>query len=129
MKIGYVDTSCLVAIAFAEPGATKLTRTLSGFDSLLSSNLLEAELRAAVSRERTDEKQTETLLSWVTWVFPQRELTREISQILRFGYLRGADLWHLAVALFVAAEPNRIFFLTLDTRQKVVAKALGFKEL
>ena len=42
------------------------------------------------------------------------------------GYLRGADLWHVAAALFVAHEPGSIAFLTLDRRQRAVADTLGF---
>ena len=45
----------------------------------------------------------------------------------REGYVRGADLWHLACALYVAASPGELTFLTLDERQRTVAKALGFK--
>ena len=40
MKAAYVDTSCLVAIAFGEKGAASLGRRLEGFDELFSSNLL-----------------------------------------------------------------------------------------
>ena len=50
--VAYVDTSCLVAIAFGERGATALERRLRAFDVLIASNLLEAELRAAFIRER-----------------------------------------------------------------------------
>jgi hypothetical protein len=46
--------------------------------------------------------------------------------VLEHGYLRGADLWHLACALFVVDEPDMLTFLTLDTRQQEVAAALGF---
>ena len=51
MKATYVDSSCLVAIAFGEEGAEELTARLEQFDLLVSSNLLEAELRAALCRE------------------------------------------------------------------------------
>ena len=50
MTVAYVDTSALVAIAFGEPGGAALGRRLGTFSVLLSSNLLEAELRAAYSR-------------------------------------------------------------------------------
>ena len=52
MSIAYVDTSALVAIAFEEPGGSQAGERLEGFSRLLSSNLLEAELRAAFARER-----------------------------------------------------------------------------
>ena len=41
-------------------------------------------------------------------------------------HLRGADLWHIATALYTTPEPGDISFVTLDHRQRTVAKALGF---
>ena len=36
MKVAYVDTSCLVAIAFGERGTAALARRLAGFDEVES---------------------------------------------------------------------------------------------
>jgi uncharacterized protein with PIN domain len=47
MSLAYVDTSCLVAVVFDEPGAQELAIQLEGYDRLVASNLLEAELRSA----------------------------------------------------------------------------------
>ena len=47
MKLAYVDTSCLVAIAFDEPGGRRLARGLERYDRLFASNLLEAEFLSA----------------------------------------------------------------------------------
>ncbi len=80
MKLAYVGTSCLVAVAFDEPGARRVARRLARFDRLLSSNLLEAELRAALLRERVSDDGRQ-LLAGITWVLPNRPLTREIDQI------------------------------------------------
>lgn len=44
MKVAYVDSSVLVAIAFGEKGFARQVKRLQGFDRLVSSNLLEAEL-------------------------------------------------------------------------------------
>jgi uncharacterized protein with PIN domain len=55
LRVAYVDSSCLVAVAFGEPGADRLSKELDGFDLLLSSNLLEAELRSALAREQVAE--------------------------------------------------------------------------
>jgi PIN domain nuclease of toxin-antitoxin system len=124
MRVAYVDSSFLVAIAFIEPGSGALAQTLSEQDVLVSSNLLEAELRAAFRRDNVTADPTE-LLSSIVWVHPDRELTAEIKTVLDVGYIRGADLWHLASALFVA--PNReIAFLTLDVRQREISEELGF---
>lgn len=51
MKAAYVDNSCLVAIVVGERGSTAIARRLWELDLLISSGLLEAELRAALVRE------------------------------------------------------------------------------
>ena len=124
MKAAYVDTSCLVAIAFGERGATALARRLAAFDELLASNLLEAELRAAFAREGIAEEPD--ALAAITWISPDRPLRPEIVLVLEAGYMRGADCWHLATALYLAPDPGELTFLTLDVRQRGVAEALGF---
>jgi predicted nucleic acid-binding protein len=124
MKAAYVDTSCLVAIAFAESGSTRLARSLRSYDDLLSSNLLEAELRSALRRENVTADSSE-LLAGISWVYPDRPLTGEIGRVLEVNYVRGADLWHLAVALFI--DPRcEIDFLSLDDRQREISRRLGF---
>ena len=125
MKAAYVDTSCLVAIAFGEAEAAQVVSRLREHDVLLSSNLLEAELRATLVREAAEVD--EALFSWIKWVLPDRPLSVEIIRVLRAGYLRGADLWHLATAMYVTPEPRDLTFLTLDRRQEEVAEELGFK--
>ena len=67
MTFPYVDSLCLVALAFDEPGARKLATRLRRFARLFSSNLLQAELRSALAREEVD-AEVEGLLSWLTWV-------------------------------------------------------------
>ena len=124
MKIAYVDSSYVVALAFGEPGSMRLAKSLKSYDRLIASNLLEAELRSALRRERITADPAD-LLSGITWAHPDRTLTAEMSTILDAGYVRGADLWHLAVAIFV--DPSReIDFLTLDDRQLAVSRKLGF---
>lgn len=124
MAVAYVDTSCLVAIAFGESGATALTRRLAQFDELVSSSFLEAELRSAFRRE--DAKYETGIAQDVSWLIPDRPLTEEITRVLEAGYVRGADCWHLATALYLSPEPAALNFLTLDASQRKVAKQLGF---
>lgn len=125
MKIAYVDTSALVAVAFGEPGARAIASQLRTFPRVFSSNLLEAEFRSTLAREGVEEDGS-PLLSMITWVYPDRPLTREFQRILGLGHLRGADLWHLACALFLAPELGSLSFVTLDPPQKEVARTLGF---
>ena len=125
MNVAYIDTSVLVAVAFGERSAAAMARRLNEFASLLSSNLLEAELRSVHARE--ERRFEANFLSPVEWVLPNRTLSREIAAVLDAGYVRGADLWHLATALYVAPEPSEIWFVTLDQRQRTTASALGFR--
>lgn len=125
MRLAYVDSSCLVAVAFGEAGAGRVEARLRRSDRLFAANLLEAELRAALAREDVEDR-GESLVSGITWVYPDRPLTPEFDRILAVGYLKGADLWHLAHALFLAPAGKGLAFLTLDQRQRAVATELGF---
>jgi predicted nucleic acid-binding protein len=124
VKLAYVDTSCLVAIAFDEPRAEHLAERLERYDRRFASNLLEAELRSAFLRERVGAS-TESLLSWMTWVYPSRPLSPEYERIVRAGHLKGADMWHIAHALYLAPDGVGLDFATLDERQRQVASGVG----
>ena len=127
MSIAYVDSSAIVGIAFQDPGWSVVERRLAEFSDLRSSNLLEAEVRAAYARmEREFDVR---ILSGIRWILPDRPLTQELRSAMAAGYLKGADLWHVATALYVAPKPSEISFVTLDGRQETVAVALGFHVL
>jgi predicted nucleic acid-binding protein len=125
LRVAYVDTSCLVAIALEEPAWEETAERIQSFDRLVASNLLEAELRAALVREQVA-GEAEPILAQVAWLLPPRPLAPEIGQVLVHGYVRGADLWHLACALFLRQEVPDLAFLTLDQRQAALARQLGF---
>lgn len=122
MSIAYVDTSFLAAILLAEPGARALE--LERFDSLWSSNLLEAELLSVVQREGLKAERQE-LFHHLRWILPDRALGPELRQVFAGGQLRGADAWHLACALLLSPAAG-ITFLSLDAKQREVAARLGF---
>lgn len=96
---------------------------LQSYERLYAANLLEAELRAALQRERVAWQ--EGLVTSIGWVLPPRRLTDEIARVLDAGYLRGADLWHVACALYLADALPELEFLTLDAGQRGVAAAAG----
>jgi predicted nucleic acid-binding protein len=125
MAVAYVDTSYVVAIAFQDKAAASLARKLDSYENLLAANLLEAELRSVFSREKADAEPG--ILAGLSWIVPDRPLTDEIAAVLKAGYVRGADCWHLATALYASGDPAGMHFLTLDSRQRAVASALGFK--
>ena len=126
MRVAYVDSSVVVGIAFDEPEAVRLATNLDSFERLLSSNLLEAEFESACLREGVADPAPD-YLSGISWVFPNRPLTAEVKKVVGAGYLRGADLWHVACALFVSPDPSQISFLTLDARQEEISRAVGFQ--
>lgn len=101
-----------------------MRRQLAAFNTVFASDLLEAELRSACRREKVDMEMR--LLDELEIVFPTRTLSLEITRVLDAGYVRGADCWHLATALYLAPDPGQLTFVTLDERQREVAKTLGF---
>ena len=67
------------------------------------------------------------MLDAVSLIATSGSLVEECSQVLELGYLRGADLWHLATAIFVAGQHrDELIFISLDDRQRGQAKKLGF---
>jgi predicted nucleic acid-binding protein len=125
--VAYLDTSFLVTILLGEPGAPRLQRILAAHDRVLTSDLLVAEALAAAVREGVDIDLLRPALSAVTLVLPSRSLEEEMREALEFGRLRGADLWHVACALFVAGSTrNDLRFLSRDAAQRMVARRLGF---
>ena len=127
MRTAFLDTSVLAAIALGEHSAPAARKRLAAFDRLNATLLLEAELYALLHREGTPaEQRVGPWLAGIEWVYPDRSLRPEIEAVLDAGYVRGADCWHLATALFLAPKPADISFLTLDARQGEVARTLGF---
>ena len=124
MSAAYVDASYLVAIALNEPAAPAARARMGTHARLVSANLCQAESLSACARERI------TLPSgWlddIGWVRPARALGAELGQVLAAGYLRGADLWHVATSVVVSPDPSQLTFLTLDAKQRAIAAAVGF---
>jgi len=128
LKSAYIDSSVLVAIALREPGAAALERRLDRLDTLYASPLAEAEVRAALHREEVRIPEGIEPFASLAWVLPDRSLGPEIVRALEAGYLRGADLWHVAAALYLDPQPNELLFLTLDAEQRRIAAKLGFRD-
>jgi predicted nucleic acid-binding protein len=127
VSTAYLDTSFFVAILLGEPGAARLQRILAMHDRVLTSDLLVAEALAAAAREGIDIELLRPALSAVTLVLPSRSLEGELRRSLELGRLRGADLWHVACALFVAGStPGDLAFLSRDAAQRAIARRLGF---
>ena len=125
MTTAYVDSSLLLAVAFREEEHERHITRLESTQRLVSSNLLEAEVLSALLREMAFG--VPPLLGRIEWICPDRGLTREIERTLAVGRLRGADLWHVATALYLAPDAAEMTFLTADKRQRDVAAAVGFQ--
>ena len=125
MKVGYVDSSMILGLIFEEPGYQRERDRIESFARVFSSNLLEAELRSAVRREGVSDQQLVGILARFDWVHPDRPLTHEFLEVLAAGLLRGADLWHLACALYLRGAYDQVELLSLDRRQIDVADRLG----
>jgi predicted nucleic acid-binding protein len=130
LKAAFIDTSALAAVLFDEPGSSGVRTILADLESVYASNLLEAEIRSAAVREKVEQGEVDEALSGVQWVQMDRPLSQELKSLVSAGFvLKGADLWHLACALYLAGDPSALPFITLDRAQSQAASRLGFKVL
>ena len=120
----FLDSSAVVALFLGEPAMERVSVALGPVRRAIATPLLEAEVRAVAARERMPADAD--MFWWLDWIAPTRSLEPEISRVLEAGVLRGADCWHLAVALSITPDPAKLLFLTLDERQRDVARTLGF---
>ncbi len=127
--MAYVDPSALIPRLFdGQPEETRIR--LESFPILLSSILLEAELRAAFENER--QEFAVSLISEINeWITPHRRLDEELASILEIAPLPASPLWHLANAMYfrqrqsLTSRQYRLAFITLDEEQETVARELG----
>lgn len=96
VRTAYVDSSMVVACIFEEPEASAAEAAMSGYDRLVASDLLAAEVLASARREELALPLER--LAVFDWFLPQRPLHREFGRVLDIGFLRGADLWQIGRA-------------------------------
>lgn len=123
----YVDSSVLVSILFAEKGFGAYEAALGRADTVVSSNLTEAEVLATAARENVPREPIVRSLEELTLCFPDRSLAGEYNLVFACSYCRGGDAYHLATALYLDPSRREIVFLTADKVQKRVAVKLGFR--
>lgn len=123
MSVAYADASVFASLAFREMESARLRRRLAGFEAVVTSALTEAELASALKREGV--VLTHAPFTGVHLIGTPDPLSAEIQTVLSAGYLRGADCWHVAVALNYAPARD-LTFLSLDKAQRAVAARLGF---
>ena len=130
LAIAYLDPTALIPIVFGEEpvGATTQER-LNRFPVLVSSNLLEAELRGRFERE--GQLFDLDWLSGIEWVQPRGRLGSEMDRIQELASLSPIRMWHLANAVYFADRlslTNRrtdLAFITLNEQQETVAREFG----
>ncbi len=126
MPLAYVDSSALVAILFDEPTRDAYLRRFRMQTQLLSTSLTRAELCSAALREGKPLEAAERLLQRFEIFVPPDDLADECREALTHGFLRGADLWHVASAMRIAGKHRkRLIFCTGDLDQGRIARATG----
>lgn len=124
----YLDSSVVISRLFKEPVNFKWSK-LKG-KTLFSSTLLYYEVMAASKREGVSLKDANALIASVNIISPPHILVGEVKRVLSVGYLRGADLAHVATALWISRdEPSNLYFLSFDNAQMKLAGELGFSEV
>ena len=130
LAVAYLDPTALIPIVFGEEPVGAVTEErLNRFPVLVSSNLLEAELRRRFERE--GQLFDLDWLSGIEWVQPRGSLGSEMDRIQAFASLSPIRMWHLANAVYFARRlslTNRrtdLAFITLNEQQETVARDLG----
>lgn len=117
----YVDTSALGALLVDQPESEALAAWLDeAVVELVSSDLLETELRRLAVREGLDQTSVTALLEGVSIAALDRAVHRSAG-FLPMPYLRTLDALHLEAALRLDAAA----VLTYDHRLSEAARAVG----
>ncbi len=120
LRVVYVDTSAAVKLISDESESDALRTYLDDGPILVSSDLLETELRRIGVRHRIDQVLITAILDGITLTPLTRDQFREAGLYPQPG-LRSLDALHLASALGVEASA----ILTYDARLCEAARAHG----
>ncbi|MEI6805931.1 MAG: type II toxin-antitoxin system VapC family toxin [Myxococcaceae bacterium] len=127
MNVVYVDTSVLVSLFFEDSDSNnRFSRLLKEADEVVSSVLIEAEFLSVILREKINLSAGVDYLKQISLVIPDRSISKELGVIFSKAYVRGADAFHLACALYLDPKASELQFLTADIQQQKAAQALGF---
>jgi len=122
----YLDASAAAKLLVEEPESRALAAYLDGLAAegatVISSALLETELRRLAVRTELAQSDVSNLLERVDLVEPDRSLFHEAG-ILPGAHLRSLDALHVATALRVEAS----MMVAYDDRQREAAEAVGLR--
>lgn len=122
-SVVYVDTSALGALLIDQPESPALEDWLDHTSAtLVSSDLLETELRRLAVREDLDQSDVTRLLDGVALAALDRAVYRSAG-LLPMPYLRTLDALHLEAAMRVDATA----ILTYDHRLREAARSVGLE--
>jgi predicted nucleic acid-binding protein len=116
----YLDSSAAAKLLVEEAESSALERFLAGIDDLVSSFLLETDLRRLAVRLDLSQTAVSQLLSRVTLAEPDRAVFREAG-LLPDHRLRSLDAIHLATAIRFDAG----VVVAYDGRMLDAAQSLG----
>ena len=117
----YVDTSALGALLISQAETDALAEWLDQTDvSLVSSDLLETELRRMAVREELDQAKVSAILDGVSLAALDRAIYRSAG-FLPMPYLRTLDALHLEAAIRLDVDA----ILTHDYRLAEAEVAIG----
>lgn len=120
-RVVYVDTSALAALLKPEPESESLERWLDDTSAtLVSSDLLETELRRVAVRDGLSQTDVTALLDGVALAALDRAVFRNAG-FLPMEMLRTLDALHLEAAIRLDADA----MLTYDHRLALAAEAAG----
>lgn len=121
--IVYVDTSAMGALLIDQPESPALLDWLDhAAGTLVSSDLLETELRRLATREGLDQSDVTRLLDGLSLAALDRAVYRSAG-LLPMSYLRTLDALHLEAALRLDAAA----LLTYDHRLGEAAREAGLE--
>lgn len=121
VRVVYVDTSALAALLKPEPESESLERWLDDTSAtLVSSDLLETELRRVAVRDGLSQTDVTALLDGVALAALDRAVFRNAG-FLPMEMLRTLDALHLEAAIRLDADA----MLTYDQRLALAAEAAG----
>lgn len=124
----YIETSAAAKLLVDEAESDALGRYLDELAAddvpLVSSILLETELRRLAVREELVQADVSALLSRIDLIEPDRAIFAEAG-LLPGRHLRSLDALHIAVAVRVSADA----MIAYDHRQSESARAVGLRVL
>jgi predicted nucleic acid-binding protein len=124
VSVWYLDASALVKLIVAEPKSGALRRYLGERPRIISSRIVEVELRRAVARQDEIDAgdRVSSLIATVELLELDGEVARRAGELTP-ATLRSLDAIHLASALVIAPEVDAV--VAYDTRLAAAARAAG----